>query len=72
MPARRAETAQRARQGSPVAKRHAQKQHKNRRHRSEGQQRHRNLLNIVMPWEETEPKGRMQHQVSGAAGAAHR
>ena len=80
MPARRDETGKRARQGSLVAQRRAQKQNRIGRHRSKGQQHHRNLMDIVDLPEQGELTGRLPipdgggvaAAVRGAAGAAHR
>ena len=70
MPARRDETGKRARQGSLVAKRRAQKHNRTRRHRSAGQQHHRNLMDIVDLPEQRELTGRLPIPDGGGAAAA--
>ena len=70
MPARRDETALRARQGSAVAKRRPQNQHRKRRHRSDRRQRRRKLPDNL-----DQPKGqerlrRLQQRLSSGAAAA--
>ena len=59
IPARRAETAQRARQGSPVAKRRAQSQEVNGRDRLDRRQCHRNVPDIVVLLERKERIGQL-------------
>ena len=70
MPARRDETAQRARQGSLVAKRRAQNHNRIRRHRSDGQQHHRMLMDIVDLPKQGKPTGRLPIPDGGGAAAA--
>ena len=67
MPARRVETAQRASQGSLVAKRRPQKQNRDRRHERERRQQHRDLRNIVVLPEKRE---RLEHWHRGASSGA--
>ena len=78
MPARRVKTAQRAWQGSPVAKRRLQNPNRNPRHPSDGQQQRRNLLDIFdLPEhrerkEQKERKVELAAEVKGGAAAAER
>ena len=72
MPARRAKTAERAWQGSPVAKRRPRNQNTHRRHRGDRKQRHRNPVDIVGLPEQREQHGRLHVQVSSGAAAAER
>ena len=67
MPARRVETAQRAPQGSLVAKRRPQNQNRNRRHESDRRQQHRDLRKMVVLPEEKE---RLDHWHRGASSVA--
>ena len=70
MPARRVETAQRAPQGSLVAKRRPQKQNRNRRHESDRRQQHRDLRNIVVLPEKRERLEQWHRGASSGAAAA--
>ena len=70
IPARRDETGKRARQGSPVAKRRARIRNKKRRHRSDGQQHHRNKVEIIALAQVKEPEDRMQREARRSGGAA--
>ena len=70
MPARRAETAQRAPQGSLVAKRRPQKQNRIRRHERERQQQHRDLGKIVVLPEKREWLEHWHRGASSGAAAA--
>ena len=75
MTARRAETAQRAWQGSPVAKRRPQNQNTHRRHLGNRKQRHRNPVDIVVLPEQREQReqhGRLHVQARSGAAAAKR
>ena len=76
MPARRDKTAERAWQGSPVAKRRLQNSNRNPRHPSDGQQQRWNLLDIFDLPEQKEQKERKERrvelvaEVNGGAAAA--
>ena len=70
MPARRVETAQRAPQGSLVAKRRPQKQNRDRRHERERRQQHRNLRKMVVLPEKRKRVDHWHRRASGGAAAA--
>ena len=70
MPARRDKTAQRAWQGSPVAKRRPQNRNGNRQHRNDGQQHHRNLPELLILQKVKDKLHRPRQQLSSGAAAA--
>ena len=70
MPARRVETAQRAPQGSLVAKRRPQKQNRDWRHERERRQQHRDIRKMVVLPEKRERLDHWHRRASGGAAAA--